>query len=56
MPLIEIQTLIDADITTCFDLARNIDLHKASLSHSSEIAIAGKTSGLIGTATHFKNY
>ena len=48
MPLIEIQTLIDADITTCFDLARNIDLHKASLSHSSEIAIAGKTSGLIG--------
>ena len=48
MPLIEIKTLIDADMQTCFDLSRNIDFHKESLKHSNEKAIAGKTSGLIG--------
>lgn len=48
MPLIEIKTIIQADIQTCFDLSRNIDFHKASLEHSNEKAIAGKTSGLIG--------
>jgi len=60
MPTLEIKTLIKADIKTCFDLARNIDFHKASLEHSEEEAIAGKTSGLIGLgewvtweATHF---
>ncbi|AXT19970.1 cell division protein [Flavobacteriaceae bacterium AU392] len=47
MPLIEIKTLIDSDIKICFDLSRNIDLHKQSLQHSNEKAIAGKTSGLI---------
>jgi ligand-binding SRPBCC domain-containing protein len=48
MPIIEIKTYISADIQTCFDLARNIDFHKASMEHSNEKAIAGKTSGLIG--------
>ncbi len=48
MPLIEIKTVIKADIEICFDLARNIDVHQESLKHSNEIAIAGKTSGLIG--------
>ncbi|MFD2917756.1 SRPBCC family protein [Psychroserpens luteus] len=48
MPTIEIKTYISADIQTCFDLARNIDFHKASMEHSNEKAIAGKTSGLIG--------
>lgn len=48
MPLIEIQTLINADIQTCFDLSRNIDFHATSMAHSNEKAIAGKTSGLIG--------
>ncbi len=47
MPLIEIHTLINADIEKCFDLARNIDFHKESLQHSSEKAIAGKPSGFI---------
>lgn len=47
MPLIEIKTIVNADIQTCFDLARNIDFHKASMEHSNEKAIAGKTSGLI---------
>lgn len=47
MSLIEIKTLINADIQTCFDLSRNIDFHTASLIHSKEKAIAGKTSGVI---------
>lgn len=47
MPLIEIHTLINADIEKCFDLARNIGFHKESLQHSNEKAVAGKTSGLI---------
>ena len=47
MPLVEIKTEIDSDIKTCFDLARNIDLHQESLKYSSEKAIAGKVSGLI---------
>lgn len=60
MPTLEIKTFIKADLKTCFDLARNIDFHKASMAHSKEKAIAGKTSGLIGLgesvtweATHF---
>lgn len=60
MPLIEVKTKIKADVKTCFDLSRNIDFHTASLVHSKEKAIAGKTSGLIGLgewvtweATHF---
>jgi len=47
MPLIVIKTYINANIQTCFDLSRDIDFHKASLEHSNEKAIAGKTSGLI---------
>jgi len=48
MPLIEIHTLVNADAKTCFDLARNIDVHQQSLKQSDEKAIAGKISGLIG--------
>ena len=47
MELITLQTYINADIKTCFDLARNIDFHQESLQHSNEKAISGKTSGLI---------
>lgn len=47
MPLIEVKTFIRADIKTCFDLARNIDIHQESLMHSEEKAIAGKISGHI---------
>ncbi|OEK07718.1 cell division protein [Flavivirga aquatica] len=47
MALIKIKTEIKADIKTCFDLARNIDVHQESMQHSGEIAISGKTSGLI---------
>lgn len=47
MPLIKTETLIKADLKTCFDLARNIDVHQESLKYTSEMAIDGKTSGLI---------
>ncbi|TBM99758.1 cell division protein [Hyunsoonleella flava] len=47
MPLIEIETHIECDIQTCFDVARDIDIHKESLKHTGEIAIAGKITGLI---------
>jgi ligand-binding SRPBCC domain-containing protein len=47
MPLIKIETEIKADIQTCFDLARDIDFYQKTLKHSSEIAIDGKTTGLV---------
>lgn len=48
MPLIVLETVINSDIKTCFDLSRNIDFHTKSLKHSKEKAVAGKISGLIG--------
>ncbi|MEO1235278.1 MAG: SRPBCC family protein [Planctomycetota bacterium] len=48
MPSFEIETPIDADPLTCFDLARDIDFHVRSLVHTGEQAIAGVTTGLIG--------
>ena len=60
MPKIELTTKINAPIEICFDLARSIDLHRISTAHTSEDAISGVTSGLIGLneyvtwrATHF---
>lgn len=48
MPRIIIKTEIKADKKIVFDLSRSIDLHKISVKHTNEEAIAGKTSGLIG--------
>lgn len=48
MPRIELRTEIKADKEILFDLSRSIDLHKISTERTKEIAIAGKTSGLIG--------
>ena len=60
MPVLEFVTQIQAPIEICFDVARNIDIHKASTAESKEEAIGGVTSGLIGPgdevtwrATHF---
>src|SRR5882757_2506584 len=60
MPIIEIETLISAPVQTCFDLARNVDLHVRSMSQTKEKIVAGVSSGLIGAgqevtweATHF---
>lgn len=47
MSEIYLETLIDADIHTVFDLARDVDLHQKSTSGTHERAIAGRTSGLI---------
>lgn len=47
MPTIKLSTQIHAPIHAVFDAARNIDLHQGSMEHTSERAIAGRTSGLI---------
>lgn len=47
MPKIELETIINADVETVFDLSRSIDLHKVSTSQTKEEAISGKTKGLI---------
>jgi len=60
MPTIHLETKIKSTIEICFDLSRNIDLHKISTAETKERAIDGITSGLIGMgeyvtweATHF---
>ena len=47
MAKIILETFIDAPIERVFDLARSIDLHKASTKKTNEEAVAGRTSGLI---------
>jgi ligand-binding SRPBCC domain-containing protein len=47
MPVIEIETLIEAPAEIVFDLSRSIDLHKLSTAKTNEEAIAGVTTGLI---------
>lgn len=47
MPNIIIETVINSDIETCFNLARSIEVHEQSFKFSKEKAIAGKTSGLV---------
>lgn len=48
MPVIQLQTKINAPLEICFDLSRSIDLHKISTAKTNETAIEGKTTGLIG--------
>ncbi len=47
MTTINLITKINAPIQTVFDLNRNIDIHKLSISKSKETAIDGITTGLI---------
>jgi ligand-binding SRPBCC domain-containing protein len=47
MPVIKLETKINAPVERVFDLARSIDLHTKSASKSNEEAIGGRTSGLI---------
>lgn len=47
MPVIRLETFINAERAIVFDFARSIDLHQISTAHTNERAIAGKTSGLI---------
>ena len=44
---LRIETTIRAPIERCFDAARDLDLHVESLAHTNEVAVAGRTSGLI---------
>ncbi|MEM7012063.1 MAG: SRPBCC family protein [Verrucomicrobiota bacterium] len=60
MPVIELETHIQAAIDVVFDLSRSIDLHTESTASTNERAIEGRTSGLIEAdetvtweATHF---
>lgn len=47
MPLIQLETKIEAPRDRVFDLARSIDAHMASTEGTNERAIDGRTSGLI---------
>jgi ligand-binding SRPBCC domain-containing protein len=47
MPTIHLTTFIAAPAGRVFDLSRSIDLHKKSLAHTNEQAVAGTTTGLI---------
>lgn len=47
MPIIEHQLFIKAPIEICFDLARNVDIHIQTTSHTKEKAVGGITEGLL---------
>ena len=47
MPIIRIETYINANRRIAFDLSRSIDLHTLSTAHTNEEAIAGVITGLI---------
>jgi len=47
MPTIHLTTFIAAPADRVFNLARNIDLHKKTMAHTGEEAVAGTTFGLI---------
>ena len=47
MPLVRLETFIEAPKQIVFDVARSIDLHQVSTAQTNEKAIAGRTSGLI---------
>lgn len=46
MTTIVLSTEVDAPIEKCFDVARDIDIHKLSAVNTHEQAIAGRTTGL----------
>jgi ligand-binding SRPBCC domain-containing protein len=47
MPIIHLTTFVAAPVERVFDLCRSIDLHRKSMAHTNEEAVAGTTSGLI---------
>lgn len=48
MPVLELQTVINAPAERVFDLARSIEAHQDSAGHTGERAVDGVISGLIG--------
>jgi ligand-binding SRPBCC domain-containing protein len=47
MTVIELTTDIDAPIERVFDLARDLELHAASMAHTRERAVAGRLTGRV---------
>jgi ligand-binding SRPBCC domain-containing protein len=47
MPTIHLTTFIGAPAERVFDLTRSINLHKKTMAHTNEQAVAGTTAGLI---------
>jgi ligand-binding SRPBCC domain-containing protein len=47
MPIIDLETYIEAPIERCFDLALSVDLHQHSVAHTQECPVAGVTSGVM---------
>jgi ligand-binding SRPBCC domain-containing protein len=47
MPVIQLDTVVDASPQRCFDLARDVELHQRSTATSHERAVAGVTSGRV---------
>ena len=47
LPIVRLETWIDAPKERCFDLARNVEAHAASTADSAERAVGGVTSGLL---------
>ena len=61
MPIIKLETIVNAPPERVFDLSRSINLHQATMTKYKEKAVAGVTSGLINLnetvtweATHFR--
>ena len=48
MPIIVLETQINASAEVCFDLMRDIRLHTETVANTKERAVAGVTSGKIG--------
>ena len=46
MPVIRLETRINAPAKTCFDLSRSVEAHTDSFSHTHERVVEGRTSGL----------
>jgi ligand-binding SRPBCC domain-containing protein len=49
MPVVHVETSINAPIQQCFDLMRDVDVHTRSTSGTHERAVGGKTRGLLDT-------
>jgi ligand-binding SRPBCC domain-containing protein len=47
MPTIHLTTFISAPVDVVFDLSRSVELHKQSMSHYKEEAVAGTRFGLV---------
>ncbi len=47
MHRVYLETIVRAPQARCFDLSRSIDFHLASMKETDEVAVAGRTSGLI---------